>query len=338
MSLLTITPHQIRGLLIEANLLKEFIGQEWHYTVPQEMNDLIFTSLSYDSRQTDANTLFFCKGAAFKESYLESAVAQGLQCYVSEHPYENCSAYGIIVTDIRAAMACIAQAFYNNPQDQLFKIGITGTKGKTSCAYFVREILAKTTNQKVAFFSSEENTVDGKNYQEAVLTTPETLDLYAMMAEAVANGMTHLVMEVSSQAYKTKRVSGITYEIGIFLNISPDHIGPVEHPDFDDYLFCKRELIHNSKQMIINRQSDYFELLKETCAAHQVPLITYGQCDGDYQVLPAESGDPKSFRIHSEKDILLVNGDYQLALLGEFNHDNATAAIVAACLAGATQE
>ncbi|MFU1881227.1 Mur ligase family protein, partial [Enterococcus faecium] len=85
-------------------------------------------------------------------------------------------------------------------QDQLFKIGITGTKGKTSCAYFVREILAKTTNQKVAFFSSEENTVDGKNYQEAVLTTPETLDLYAMMAEAVANGMTHLVMEVSSQA------------------------------------------------------------------------------------------------------------------------------------------
>ena len=338
MSLLTITPHQIRGLLIEANLLKEFIGQEWHYTVPQEMNDLIFTSLSYDSRQTDANTLFFCKGAAFKESYLESAVAQGLQCYVSEHPYENCSAYGIIVTDIRAAMACIAQAFYNNPQDQLFRIGITGTKGKTSCAYFVREILAKTTNQKVAFFSSEENTVDGKNYQEAVLTTPETLDLYAMMAEAVANGMTHLVMEVSSQAYKTKRVSGITYEIGIFLNISPDHIGPVEHPDFDDYLFCKRELIHNSKQMIINRQSDYFELLKETCAAHQVPLITYGQCDGDYQVLPAESGDPKSFRIHSEKDILLVNGDYQLALLGEFNHDNATAAIVAACLAGATQE
>ena len=57
------------------------------------------------------------------------------------------------------------------------------------------------------------------------MTTPETLDLYAMMAEAVANGMTHLVMEVSSQAYKTKRVSGITYEIGIFLNISPDHIG-----------------------------------------------------------------------------------------------------------------
>jgi UDP-N-acetylmuramoyl-L-alanyl-D-glutamate-L-lysine ligase len=338
MARLTITPQQIRALLVEAKLLKEFITEEWHYTVPQEMKDLVFTSLSYDSRQTDPSTLFFCKGAAFKESYLASAVAtNGLRCYVSEQPYENCSAYGIIVTDIRAAMACIAQAFYNNPQDKLFKIGITGTKGKTSCAYFLREILAKTTNQKVAFFSSEENSVDGKTYQEAVLTTPETLDLYAMMAEAVANGLTHLVMEVSSQAYKTKRVLGITYEIGIFLNISPDHIGPVEHPNFDDYLFCKRELIHNSKQMIINRQSDYFALLAETCDAHQVPLITYGRNDADYQVL-STTGDPKSFQIKAINDPLLLTGNYQLALLGEFNHDNATAAIVAACLAGATKE
>ena len=287
-------------------------------------------------RQTDANTLFFCKGAAFKESYLESAVAQGLQCYVSEHPYENCSAYGIIVTDIRAAMACIAQAFTTIRKISCLKLESQEQKAKRA-VLILCEDFSQNNQSESSFFSSEENTVDGKNYQEAVLTTPETLDLYAMMAEAVANGMTHLVMEVSSQAYKTKRVSGITYEIGIFLNISPDHIGPVEHPDFDDYLFCKRELIHNSKQMIINRQSDYFELLKETCAAHQVPLITYGQCDGDYQVLPAESGDPKSFRIHSEK-IFFLNGDYQLALLGEFNHDNATAAIVAACLAGATQE
>ena len=152
MSLLTITPHQIRALLIEANLLKEFIGQEWHYTVPQEMNDLIFTSLSYDSRQTDANTLFFCKGAAFKESYLESAVAQGLQCYVSEHPYENCSAYGIIVTDIRAAMACIAQAFYNNPQDQLFKIGITGTKGKIELCLFCAGDFSQNNQSESSFF------------------------------------------------------------------------------------------------------------------------------------------------------------------------------------------
>ncbi|HFF2926962.1 TPA: Mur ligase family protein, partial [Vibrio cholerae] len=93
-------------------------------------------------------------------------------------------------------------------------------------------ILAESTGQKVAFFSSEENSVDGKTFNEAVLTTPETLDLYKMMAEAVANGMTHLVMEVSSQAYKTKRVAGITFDIGAFLNISPDHIGPVEHPTY----------------------------------------------------------------------------------------------------------
>ncbi len=92
-------------------------------------------------------------------------------------------------------------------------------------------------------------TLDGKTYFKSHLTTPESLDLYRMMSEAVENGMTHLVMEVSSQAYKTQRVYGLTLDVGIFLNISPDHISPIEHPTFDDYFYCKRQLILNSKQL-----------------------------------------------------------------------------------------
>lgn len=157
-----------------------------------------------------------------------------------------------------------------------------------------------------------------------------------MMAEAVANGMTHLVMEVSSQAYKTKRVAGITFDIGAFLNISPDHIGPVEHPTYDDYLYCKRELIRNSKQMILNRQSDHYHLLRETCEVHQVPYITYGRSDADYVV--QEGTDLKGFALSAASDVLQVSGEYQLGILGSFNHENATAAILAACLAGASRE
>lgn len=74
-----------------------------------------------------------------------------------------------------------------------------------------------------------------KNYFKSELTTPESLDLLEMMAKALTNGMTHLVMEVSSQAYKTERVYGLTFDVGVFLNISPDHIGPVEHPTLEDY-------------------------------------------------------------------------------------------------------
>ena len=139
-----------------------------------------------------------------------------------------------------------------------------------------------------------------------------------MMAEAVANGMTHLVMEVSSQAYKTKRVAGITFDIGAFLNISPDHIGPVEHPTYDDYLYCKRELIRNSKQMILNRQSDHYHLLRETCEVHQVPYITYGRSDADYVV--QEGTDLKGFALSAASDVLQVSGEYQLGILGSFNH------------------
>ena len=330
----TISVQQIRTILLQKNLLKELITpQEWAYTLPESMTGLNFTSLCYDSRQAKKDTLFFCKGAAFEQRYLEMAINQGATCYIAERPYEAVDAFGIIVTDIREAMAVIAPAFYGNPQEQLVTIGITGTKGKTSCAYFARAILAKSTNQKVAFFSSEENSVDGRSFQAAVLTTPETLDLYEMMAEAVANGMTHLVMEVSSQAYKTKRVAGLTFDIGVFLNISPDHIGPVEHPTFDDYLYCKRQLIRNSRQMILNRQSDHYPLLRETCDVHHVPFITYGRSEADYIV--QDGIDPKSFTITAASDVLQVTGLYQLGLLGSFNHENAAAAILAACLAGA---
>lgn len=235
----------IRNLLLKENLLKEFVSpQGWHLYAPENR---VFKKLSYDSRQVDAETLFFCKGLNFKEEYLTAAIAQGLNYYVAEEPYEN-EACGIIVTDIRKAMAILSMAFYDYPQNKMLVIGFTGTKGKTTAAYFTKAILDHTTNYKTALFSTMNTTLDGKSFFKSNLTTPESLDLYRMMAEAVENGMTHLVMEVSSQAYKTQRVYGLTLDVGIFLNISPDHISPIEHPTFDDYFYCKRQLILNSKK------------------------------------------------------------------------------------------
>lgn len=103
----------IRHLLLKEHLLKEFVSTKgWHLDVPEKAE---FLQLSYDSRKADASTLFFCKGMNFKEEYLDSAIEQGIQYYVSEQPYEN-SAVGIIVTDIRKAMALLAMAFYDYPQ------------------------------------------------------------------------------------------------------------------------------------------------------------------------------------------------------------------------------
>src|SRR5574340_968561 len=133
-------------------------------------------------------------------------------------------------------------------------LAFTGTKGKTTAAYFAKNILDIHNHNKTAMFSTMDTTLDGKNFFKSQLTTPESIDLFRMMREAVRNGMTHLVMEVSSQAYKTARVYGLTFDVGVFLNISPDHIGPIEHPTFEDYFYCKRQLLANSRFAVVNAE------------------------------------------------------------------------------------
>lgn len=330
---MTLSLEQIQTILKKENLLREFITPEtWTLQAPF---DQTFEKISYDSRQADAATLFFCKGLNFKQQYLEQAVSQGLEVYLAEQPYEVEAKLAIIVTDIRKALAVLSMAFYDYPQEKLQVIGITGTKGKTTTAYFLKEILANSTSQKTALLSTLNTTLDGVNYVKSELTTPESLELYEMMATAVSNGMTHLIMEVSSQAYKVERVYGLTFDVGIFLNISPDHIGPIEHPTFEDYFYCKRQLISHAKQVIIHDQIDHFDLLKEIIVEKQVPLFTYGSPNADYPVLPT---GPLSFELAGKTDPLAIDGDYTLRLAGDFNKENAAAAVLAAALTGADKK
>lgn len=116
-------------------------------------------------------------------------------------------------------------------------------------------------------FSSVDNCLDGHTYVESDLTTPESMDAFRMMREAADNGMKYLVMEVSSQAYKVDRVYGLTFDVAAFLNISPDHISPIEHPTFEDYLYCKRQIIVNAKSLVLGADSLHADLLREDAEA-----------------------------------------------------------------------
>ncbi|MFK4568481.1 UDP-N-acetylmuramoyl-L-alanyl-D-glutamate--L-lysine ligase [Enterococcus sp. UD-01] len=330
----------IRECLLKEQLLKEFISNDnWSLQLPAAFTDKTFQALSYDSRKVNSETLFFCKGLNFKEEYLEKAVASGLEVYVAEQPFAGSAKLGIIVTDIKKAMAVLSMAFYDYPQHKLKLIGFTGTKGKTTAAYFTKFILDHTTKQKTAMLSTMNSTLDGKTYFKSQLTTPESLDLYRMMAEAAANQMTHFIMEVSSQAYKTNRVYGLFFDVGIFLNITPDHISPIEHPTFDDYFYCKRQLIAHSKTMIFNRNSDHFQLLKENAELLHIPYLVYGDehSDADY-IYQTDSADSLSFSIKAKKETLAVSGEYQLRLGGDFNKGNALSAVLAAALTGASKD
>ena len=337
--------------------------------------DECFAHATYDTRDIKPGTLLFIKGN-FKPEYLLDADSKGLSAYVAEQSYaEYTNAVGLIVTDVRKAMSILSAAFFGNPQEKLTVVGITGTKGKTTTAYFTHAILNAHSGSKAALFSSVDNCLDGVNYVESDLTTPESFDAFKMMREAVDNGMKYLVMEVSSQAYKVNRVYGLKFDVAAFLNISPDHISPIEHPTFEDYLYCKRQIIANTKRLVLNADADHADLLLQDAERNNVPVTTFARiqkdeienstCEvinsddlednhtdycasvndddyselltPDYIAIPAENSESHCISIRDtgedsdDEDVHYSTvDDFSLAIAGDFNYENALAAIAIA--------
>ena len=310
-----ITLEKTLDILKNDHNLREIIFHN-HYSLDWKENPS-FSKISFDSREADKSTLFFAKGATFKKEYLEQAIENGLTFYVSQVDYEL-DIPAIIVTDIKKAMSLIAMEFYGHPENDLKIIAFTGTKGKTTTAYFAYNILKQT--HRPAMLSTMNTTLDGKTFFKSKLTTPESLDLFKMMATAVQNGMTHLIMEVSSQAYLVERVYGLTFDVGAFLNISPDHIGPIEHPTFEDYFYHKRLLMANSKAVVVNAGMDYFDVVAQQVA--NTPHDFYGKGSDN----TIENGRAFDFDVTGK-----LVGHYDIQLIGSFNQENAVAAGLA-CL------
>lgn len=315
------------------------------------LTDFTATNVSYDSRKVTPGTLFFCKGN-FVPKYLASAKEKGAIAYVAEREYpEGQGLPAIIVKDEQKAMALLGAAFYGFPQNDLFIIAITGTKGKTTTAYFAYNILRKATNNHVALFSTLDRILGNQpgDKFKSDLTTPESLDLFHDMRVAVNNGMTHLVMEVSSQAYKKNRIYGLKYNVGAFLNITPDHIGRNEHPTFADYLHCKEQLLVNSDICVINAETQHFTDVYYTAKATTQPENIYLFARHGAKVqLPDDRQLDFEYRndledLHESEFELKVNnprwqnlnGRYTTSVPGDYNEGNSVAAIITSGLAGA---
>ena len=299
----------------------------------------VIDCLSYDTRSLHGTSLYLCKGAHFKAEYLSAALAQGAAAYVAEKPYPV-DAPQLLVSDIRYAMVVLGQLFYDHVTDKLTSVGITGTKGKSTTAYYVRSILNDwlTSEGKppCAILSSIDN-YDGVITEESHITTPEVLELYQHFQNAYDSGISHLVMEVSSQAYKVDRVYGLTFDVAAFLNITPDHISPIEHPTFEDYLYCKRQIIVNAKSLVLGADSLHADLLREDAEAAGIGVTTFALHDADNAGTSADvvawPADPAHASFHiADGDQTL--GDYHLSIDGDFNYLNAAAAIAIAHAAG----
>ena len=327
-------------LLSDHGLLREVIHDDrWMMQVPDDpADDVPFSAITYDTRTVGGGSLLVCKGR-FRPEYLDGLDGRGLAAYVADTDYSAVvDAPGLIVDDPRKALSLLSAEFYGRPQDELTVIGITGTKGKTTTAYLTQAILNAHSGGRCALFSSVDNCLDGHTYEESDLTTPESLDAFRMMRQAADNGMRYLVMEVSSQAYKVHRVHGLAFDIGAFLNISPDHISPIEHPTFEDYLYCKRQLITNSKTLVVNADCDRVQLLRQDAAHAGIPVVDFsvhGPDDGRKTAhaitATADGSDPDDFRVTIRDHDA---GTFRLRLPGDCNIANAAAAMAIATAAG----
>ena len=284
-------------------------------------------NLTFDDRESIPGTLFICKGARFKEEYLKNAYAKGAFAYVSERSYGVPG--GVIVADVRKAMAYLAVLFTDNAAQKMRLVGITGTKGKSTTAFFVKSVLDNATGGKCGIVSTIRN-YDGAGSAEAALSTPESVQLNKYYASAYENGMEFFVTELSSQALKYDRALGIEFEVGCFTNLGRDHISPVEHADEEDYFRSKLKIFDSCRTACVNsacaRFEEIFAAAKEKCEK----VYTFGRRETDdiRCVRELSCADGISFEFCTP----FFQGAAVVHMHGGFNADNALAAI-ACCTA-----
>ncbi len=238
-------------------------------TILQGPQDREVHAVVNDSRKVTEGDLFFCIRGAVTDGhkYVPDVLEKGAGVLVVEEPVEAPAGVTVVlVKDSRMAMALISAAWYNYPAEELKVIGITGTKGKTTTTYMIKSIL-EAAGYKVGLIGTIEAII-GEEVIPAAHTTPESLTIQEYFRKMVDAGCQICVMEVSSQGLMLHRTAGFLFELGIFTNIEPDHIGPAEHESFEDYLECKSRLFRQCKVGIFNADDAHLDQILEghTCA------------------------------------------------------------------------
>ena len=247
------------------------------YTLIRGSLEKDISDLVYDSRKVTPGCIFVCIVGAVTDGhkYLDDVIAKGATAVVVEREVTVPAGITVLqVTSSRTALAELSAAWFGHPAEQLTTIGITGTKGKTTTTYMMREIMEHA-GLKTGLIGTIE-VIIGEEHIHAVNTTPESYLVQQYFRRMVDAGIKYVVMEVSSQALKMDRVGGFTFDYGIFTNMEPDHIGEAEHPDMADYIRCKSLLFRRCKVGLANIDADYYD---EVLGSHTCALETFGLSD-----------------------------------------------------------
>lgn len=298
-------------------------------SLEEEVDDVV-----YDSRKAGERTVFVCtKGTRIdSHDFIPDVVKAGVRVLVVERDVEIPEGVTALrVKSAREALALLAAARFDYPAKKMVTIGVTGTKGKTTTTHMIKAIL-ENCGKKVGMIGTT-GIVIGDEVTPTVNTTPESYQVQAAFSRMVEAGCEYMVMEVSSQAFKMHRVDGITFDYGLFTNISPDHIGPDEHENFEEYLSFKSMIFDRCRVGIMNADDEHCEEVVKRASCE----MTYFSVESGRENQPGNTADFRAENVHyvSEPDFVGlefdVKGRYELEarvnIPGKFNVYNALAAI-----------
>lgn len=229
------------------------------YEVVSGSTDKDIKSLCYDSRKVSKGSMFVCLTGFQSDGheYIDSAIEKGATALLVEKDVEvkDENVTVIRVMNTRIVLPHISSNFFDNPTKKITVVGVTGTKGKTTTTHMCKSIM-EAAGVKTGMIGTLGAYI-GKEHIETKNTTPESYELQELFAKMVDAGCKVVFIEVSSQAVKMHRIEGIRFSVGAFTNLSPDHISPNEHADFEEYKFYKKEIFRQVETAVINQDDEY---------------------------------------------------------------------------------
>ena len=282
--------------------------------------------LAYDNRAVGPRDLFFCVPGFTRDGhdFAADAVQRGAAALVVDHLLDV-DIPQVVVADVRRAMPPAAATFYGKPTDSLDLVGITGTNGKTTTAYLVRELL-EADGRQTGLLGTVKSVIGGKE-SELQRTTPEAIDLQRAFRAMLDRGDVACVMEVSSHALELGRVDASNFAVGVFTNLTQDHLD--FHPTMEDYFAAKRKLFTElrASRPVINLDDGYGQQLATDPAIESPITFALDHPGATYRADDLRTSLSGSrFTLHSPDGVAELSSP----LRGRFNVSNVLAAFAAA--------
>ena len=293
--------------------------------------DIDITNIHSDSRKIKENGLFIAINGFSQNgtSFISAAIKNGAKAVIVEPDVDinklNLSIPIIQVQNTRKALAETACCFYNYPSEKIKIIGVTGTKGKTTTTFMIKSLL-EAHGYKVGLIGSIAVYIGKEKLYDTDRTTPESIEIQENLAKMVKENVDICILEVSSQA--------LMFEVGIFTNLSEDHISPKEHPSMEHYFNTKLKLIKSAKHGIINKDDKYTSTIPNLLPDKDIK--TFGiEKEADFKA------NPNSLKITDSYIDFTVNLNgksekFEASIPGKFSVYNSLGAIAASSYFGVT--